>query len=311
MLAGGGTRGAAQIGMLQALTARGITADAVYGSSVGAINAAGFAGAPDAAGVATLASVWRRVTRDDVFPQGRIPAPWRFFQSREAVHSNEALRRLVAGSLTYDRLEEAAVHLEVVATSLTDGRPRYLDEGPAVEAVLASSALPALLPPVELGGETLIDGGVVDNVPIGRAIAQGARRLFVLLCGPMHYTPTPHRRPVESVLTGFFIAVHARFARELAQLPPGVEVVVFTVDTMPVSRYDDFSNTEQLMAAGRANAEAVLSFWEAGGVGDVPALALPEPPLPEPSDDDQADGALPGRSWPWPGAGRITGAERH
>lgn len=309
VLAGGGTRGAAQIGMLQALTARGITAHAVYGSSVGAINAAGFAGAPDAAGVAALASVWRRVTRDDVFPQGRIPAPWRFFQTREAVHSNEPLRRMIAGSLTYERLEEAAVHLEVVATSLTDGRVRYLDRGPAVDAVLASSALPALLPPIVLDGDTLIDGGVVDNVPIGRAVEQGARRVFVLLCGPMHYTPTPYRRPVEAVLTGFFIAIHARFARELAQLAPGVEVVVFTVDTMPLSRYDDFSATEALMAAGRANAEAVLSFWEAGGVGEVPALAVPPPPPPPRADHGDAE---PGGShgWSWPVVNRITGAER-
>lgn len=270
VLAGGGTRGAAQIGMLLALADRGITPEAVYGSSVGAINAAGFAGRPDAAGVAELAAIWKQVTRDDVFPQGRMPAPWRFFQTRESVHGNDALRRLVAGQLTFDRLEDAAVPLQVVATSLTDGQVRWLTRGPAVDAVLASSALPALLPPVVIGGETLIDGGVVDNVPIGRAIEQGARRVFVLLCGPMHYTPTPHRRPVEAVLTGLFIAVHARFARELRNLPAGVEVVVFTVGTVPVARYDDFSGTGAFIEAGRANAEAVLDFWLSGGTGDAP-----------------------------------------
>jgi NTE family protein len=260
--------------MLQALVARGIVPDAVYGASVGAINAVGFAGSPDAAGVELMASVWRHVTREDIFPQGRVPAPWRFFQTRPAVHSNEGLRRVVSGALTYERLEQAAVPVEVVATSLTDGQVRWLDRGPAVDAVLASSALPALLPPVVIDGDTLIDGGVVDNVPIGRAIAKGARRLFVLLCGPLHYTPTPYRRPIEAVLTGFFIAVHARFARELQALPPGVEVVVFTVDNTPMPRYDDFSGTEELLAVGRANADAVLDFWEAGGVGDVPAMGV-------------------------------------
>lgn len=290
VLAGGGARGAAQIGMLQALAAWGIVPDAVYGSSVGAINAAGFAGAPDAAGVATLASVWRRVTRDDVFPQGRIPAPWRFFQTREAVHSNEGLRRLIASALPFERIEDAVLPLQIVATSLTDGQVRWLDRGPAVEAVLASSALPALLPPVVIDGETLIDGGVVDNVPIGRAMAYGARRIFVLLCGPMHYTPTPHRRPVEAILTGLFIAVHARFARELRALPPGVEVIVFTVDNVPVARYDDFSATESFMAAGRANAEAVLEYWAAGGVGDVPPR---QPPAEAVADEAPAVRARP------------------
>lgn len=268
VFAGGGSRGAAQVGMLQALVARGIRPDAVYGSSVGAINSAGFAGDPTNDGVARIAEIWRDLTRDDIFPTGRLPGPWRFLQQREAVHSNDGLRRVIERGLRFDRLENAAIHLEVVATSLTDGRPRWFSNGPAVDALLASSALPALLPPVTIGDQTFIDGGVADNVPIGRAISGGAERVFVLLCGPLHYTPHRYRRPVEAVLTSFFIAIHARFAHELERLPKGVEVVVFTVDTEPLSRYDDFSQTETLMAAGRANAERVLEFWAGGGVGD-------------------------------------------
>ncbi|HYA68157.1 MAG TPA: patatin-like phospholipase family protein [Acidimicrobiales bacterium] len=268
VFAGGGARGAAQIGMLQALLSRGIGADAVYGASVGAINAAGYAGNPTLAGVEDLASDWRRITRDDVFPQGRFSPPWRFLQRRDAVHSNSGLRAVIENGVRFALLEEATIHLEVNATSLTDGRSRWFSTGPAVDAVLASTALPALLPPVAIDGESFIDGGVVDNVPIGRALEQGAQRIFVLLCGPMHYTPNPHQRPVEAMLTAFFIAIHARFALELTDLPEGVEVVVFTVDTDPVSRYDDFSATEALMSAGRENAEAVLRFWESGGIGD-------------------------------------------
>jgi NTE family protein len=259
--------------MLEELVRRGLRPDALYGASVGAINAAGFAGRPDAAGVAHMASVWRGLTREDVFPRGRISGPWRYFLQREAVHSAGGLQAVVEGSLDFERLEEAKIPVEVVATSLEDGRPQWFSRGPAARAILASAALPALLPPVTVDGERFIDGGVVDNVPIGRAIAQGCDRLFVLLCGPLHYTPPDYRRPVEAVLTGFFIAVHARFARELEQLPPGVEVIVITVDTQPVSRYDDFSGTEALMAAGRANARDVLDFWEAGGAGDLPGAS--------------------------------------
>jgi NTE family protein len=268
VFAGGGARGAAQVGMLQALMSRGITADAAYGASVGAVNAASYAGDPTLAGIEELAKSWRAITRDDVFPQGRFSPPWRFLQRRDAVHSNSGLRTVIENGLRFERIEDAPVHLEVNATSLTDGRSRWFSAGPAVETVLASTALPALLPPVTLGSESFIDGGVVDNVPVGRALEQGAQRIFVLLCGPLHYTPNPHQRPVEALLTAFFIAVHARFARELTDLPQGVEVIVFTVDTDPVSRYDDFSATEVLMAAGRENAEAVLRFWESGGAGD-------------------------------------------
>ena len=269
VFAGGGSRGSAQVGMLQALLDRGITADVVYGASVGAINAAGFCGEPTTAGVDRMVERWRQITREDVFPQGRFPTPWRFFQQREAVHPNDGVRAIIDSGLTFERLEQSPIPLEVVATSLTDGRTQWFTEGSAAERILASTALPALLPPVEVDGEAFIDGGVVDNVPIGRAIAQGAERIFVLLCGPLHYTPHRYRRPVEAVLTAFFIAVHAKFARELERLPEGVEVVVFTVDSEPVSRYDDFSATDTLIAAGRANADIVLDFWERGGVGDT------------------------------------------
>jgi NTE family protein len=254
--------------MAEALVARGIVPDAVYGASVGAINAAGFAGDPTPRGVQMMASRWKLITRDDVFPQGRVPTAFRYFQQRESVHPNSGLRGVIEGGINFERIEESELHLEVVATSLHDGQVRWFTSGPAVERILASAALPALLPPVEIDGELFIDGGVVDNVPIGRAISEGAERIFVLLCGPMHYTPHRYQRPVEAVLTAFFIAVHSRFVRELERLPEGVEVVTFTVDTEPVSKYDDFSNTEALIAAGHANAETVLDFWQAGGIGE-------------------------------------------
>jgi NTE family protein len=254
--------------MAGALVSRGITADAVYGASVGAINAAGYCSEPTAEGVQRMASLWRKVTRDDIFPQGRVPNALRYFQQRESVHPNTGLRAVIEGGVLFDRIEDSAVHLEIVATSLHDGQTRWFTAGPVVERILASAALPALLPPVEIQGELFIDGGVVDNVPIGRAIAEGAERIFVLLCGPMHYKPHRYRRPVEAVLTAFFIAVHSRFVRELARLPEGVEVIAFTVDSEPVSGYDDFSSTDALIAAGRTNADTVLDFWQAGGVGD-------------------------------------------
>jgi NTE family protein len=278
--------------MLQALVARDITADAVYGASVGAINAAGYCGQPTAAGIDTLASRWRTITREDVFPQGRFPTPWRYLQQRESVFPNDGVRKIIDNGLTFERLEQSPIPLEVVATSLTDGRMQWFSEGPAAERILASAALPSLLPPVEIDGEAFIDGGVVDNVPIGRAIAQGAERVFVLLCGPLHYTPHRYRRPVEAVLSAFFIAVHARFARELERLPEGVEVVVFTVDTDPVSRYDDFSATDTLITAGRTNANIVLDFWERGGIGDTfgptPAAAVPAPVEPDLTSEGEA-----------------------
>ena len=283
VLAGGGSRGAVQVGMLAELVDRGVRADRVYGASVGAVNGAAYAGDPTPSGMEHLQRIWHGLSGDTIFPRGRAHGPWTFFQHRQAVHANTGLRRILEEGLRFDRLEDAAVPLEVVATSLHDGAERWLTEGPVVEAVLASAAIPAMFPPVHIGGELLIDGGVVDNVPISRAIDAGATRVYVLLCGPLHYRPRPARRPVEAVLTGFFVAVHARFARELAMVPSGVEVTVFSGGGDPSADYRDFSGTSELIAAGRAEVAAVLDAHggaadHGGASGAAPRVRRAPPP---------------------------------
>ncbi|MGH9092869.1 MAG: patatin-like phospholipase family protein, partial [Acidimicrobiales bacterium] len=268
VLAGGGSRGAVQVGMLAELVDRGIRADRVYGASVGAVNGAAYCSDPTTEGVKKLENVWRGLTGAQVFPKGRAHGPWTFLQHRSSVHSNSGLRRIVEDGVTFERLEDAPVPLEIVTTSLTDGQERWISRGPVVEAVLASAAIPAIFPPVTIEGDVLVDGGVVDNVPITRPLAAGARRIYVLLCGPLHFRPLPPQRPAEAVLTAFFVAVHARFARELAQLPPGVEVVVFSGGGDPSADYRDFSGTGELIDAGRAEVAAVLDRFR-GTVHDL------------------------------------------
>lgn len=265
VLAGGGSRGAVQVGMLAELVDRGIRAERVYGASVGAVNGAAYCGDPTPAGMEYLEEIWRSLSGDTIFPRARTEGPWTFFQQRRSVHANTGLRRLLEAGLRFERLEDSAIPFEVVATSLTDGRERWLTRGRAIEAVLASAAIPALFPPVRIGSDLLVDGGVVDNVPISRAIAAGATRVFVLLCGPLHYKPRPARRPVEAVLTTYFVAVHARFARELALVPPDVEVVVFSGGGDPAAAYRDFSGTSELIMSGREEVARVLD-----GAGELP-----------------------------------------
>lgn len=269
VLGGGGSRGAAQVGMLAELVDRGIRADRVYGVSVGAVNAAAYCGDPTRAGMAHLEAVWRGLDGDVIFPRRRVQGPWSYFGHRTAVHSNSGLKKVLADGLRFERMEDAAVPLEVVATSLDDGLERWLTEGPAIDAVLASSAIPALFPPVRVGKELLMDGGVVDNVPVGRAVRAGAKRLYVLLCGPVHYRPGMARRPFEAVFTAFFVAVHARFARELSAIPEGVECHVFSGGADPSADYRDFSQTAELISAGRAEVRAVL---DGGAAGEVPSM---------------------------------------
>jgi NTE family protein len=301
VLAGGGSRGAVQVGMLDELVRRGIRADRVFGASVGAINGGAYAGNPTPDGIKHMEEVWLGVRGTDIFPRGTFDGPWAYFQKRPAVHANSGLRRIIEAGLDYENLEDAEIPVEVVTTSLTDGRERWITRGPAVEAILASSAIPTMFPPVTIDGDVLVDGGVVNNVPISRALSAGCDRIYVLLCGPLHYHPRPPSRPVEAALTAFFVAVHARFVRELASLPPGIEVVVFSGGGDPSGQYRDFSNTPGLIAEGRAEVADVLDRY----VGTSHDLHLPSvvPPPPAPTETDPAadagtDGTLPAPTTP-------------
>lgn len=268
VLAGGGSRGAVQIGMLAELVDRGIRADRVYGASVGAINGAAYASNPTPEGIERMAEIWRKLKGDDIFPRSVLDGPWLFLQKRPAVHANTGLRTIIEEGIDFEQIEDAAVPFELVTTSLTDGRERWIAHGNAVEAILASSAIPSIFPPVTIDGDMLVDGGVVNNVPISRALAAGCTRIFVLLCGPLHYQPRPAKRPAEAALTAFFVAIHARFVRELTAIPPGVEVVVFSGGGEPSAQYRDFSGTATMIEEGRAEVAEVLDRY-AGTSQDV------------------------------------------
>ena len=197
VLAGGGSRGAVQVGMLQELIRRDIRADRVDGASVGAINGASYAGQPNMENAEQMANIWRALKGTEIFPRGPLDGPWAFIQKRPSVHANTGLRAIIEAGIDYENLEDATIPIEVVTASLTDGRERWIGHGPAVEAVLASSAIPSIFPPVIIDGDVLVDGGVVNNVPISRAIEAGCDRIYVLLCGPLHYHPPQPRRPLE------------------------------------------------------------------------------------------------------------------
>jgi NTE family protein len=296
VLAGGGTRGALQIGMLQVLTEHGFVPDRIYGSSVGAVNGAAFAGDPTRRGVERMTEIWLGLTRETVYPQGRLHGPWLYFQQRDSVFVNAGLRKVIEDGIGFERLEDAVIPVEVVATSLTDGGERWFTYGPAAEAVLASSAVPAIFPPVEIDGERYIDGGVVNNVPIRRAIDSGATRIVVLLCAPPVYTPASPKRPVEAMFNALMISIHARFARDMAQLPPGVEVIVCTGSEGATRDFDDFSTTEALIAQGREEAEEVVRRYGLGRPGATEASASPAPtavaPAPTAATDPEAGSAV-------------------
>jgi NTE family protein len=257
VLGGGGNLGAVQIGMLRALLERDIVPDVIVGCSVGAVNGAALALRPDLDGVKAMEVAWRDPDTWTVFG-GRM-TPLALFRKATSMVSNDKLRAVVEGWLGPDsRFEELAVPLHVVATSLRSGAERWLSKGPTVPAVLASAALPAILPPVEIDGDPLIDGGVVDNVPVAKAAALGADRIVVLHVGNIDKPRPVPKRPIDVLLQAFSIARNHRFHSDVAGAAGGAELVVLPgVDPGSLKR-NDFSRSAELITRAHASASAHL-----------------------------------------------------
>jgi len=262
VLAGGGSFGAIQVGMLRELVSDGIVPDMVVGSSVGALNGAYFAGDPTAAGVARLANIWCRLTRQDVFPLTLRRLASVFFESTSLVDSG-ALRRLVESELPYRELENAAIPMHITATELLSGASVLLSSGPAVEAILASCAIPAAFPPVLVGETYLIDGAIASNTPIMTAVELGASRLVVLPTGFACSLKAPPATAIANALHALNLLIAHQLVRDLEQLGGQVEVItVPPLCPLSVSPYD-FSRAHELIERAAQNTRRWL---DSGGM---------------------------------------------
>ena len=225
VLSGGGNHGSAQVGMLRALIERGIFPDVIIGTSAGALNGSGVAASPTLAGVDHLAAIWTALRTEDIFPGGRLGRAWSLLSGGDHLYSNQGLASLIDRMAPASRFDELVVPLRVVTTDLATGEEVVIASGPLKPALLASAALPGSFPPVIHDHRTLVDGGVVDNVPLSHALAGPVDRVYVLnVSGGV--ADSPVRNPLDVVLRAFAIARNLRFERELAAAPAHVEVIV-------------------------------------------------------------------------------------
>jgi NTE family protein len=238
---GGGPFGAHEVGMLRALVERGVVPDLVLGTSVGAINGVAIAADPSPAGAERLAGMWADMDRGDVFSGSILGRVATLARTRTHLHGNEPLRALLAGALPVARIEELPVRFQCVAASIERAAEHWFQDGPVVEAVLASAAVPGILPPVEVAGEHYIDGGIVNSIPVSRAVALGATRVFVLHVGRLDRPLEPPRWPWEVGLVAFEVARRHRFHGDLAALPEGIELHVLPTGQTAPPRYTDMS----------------------------------------------------------------------
>jgi NTE family protein len=226
VLGGGGMLGSAEVGMLQALLERGIRPDLVVGSSVGALNGVAVAADPTPAAVERLTATWSKLQTRDIFSSSLAGQISNLFRHGTYLHDNAGLRRLIEDAAPGARIEDLPVAFQCVAASIETAGVHWFSEGPVVDAVLASCAVPGLLPPVAIDGEHFMDGGLVRSVPVGRAVELGARRVFVLHVGRIEHPLKPPRRPWEVALVAFEISRRHQLLDDMARVPDGVDVHV-------------------------------------------------------------------------------------
>lgn len=215
VLTGGGSLGVIQVGMLAALHDHGIEPDLVVGTSAGALNAAYLAGPGTTEGrLRSLADLWRQARRQDVF----VTRPRRWLAATVGVapslFADIELRGLVERHLGFDLLENARMPVHVVACDLVTGVGVALTEGSSTDAVLASSAVPGLLPPVLLDGRTLVDGGVGEFDALAHAEARGADDIYLLPAGYPCAGSTPSTA-AGTMLTALSLLLHRQLLTQV------------------------------------------------------------------------------------------------
>lgn len=274
VLAGGGSFGAIQVGMMHSLAKHGITADLVVGSSVGALNGAYYAGDPSLKGVLGLEAIWRGLRRRDVFP-----VTWRtllgFMWRRDFLIPSRGIRKLVGDHLPYRNLQDAALPVHIVATDIVSGESVVFSDGPAVDAIVASTAIPGAFTPVRYRDRYLADGAVSSNTPVRIAVKMGARRLIVLPTGYACALQAPPVGAVANALHALTLLIARQLVAELEGLDPDIEYFVVPPLCPLVGSPYDFSRTDDHIERAIRNTDAWLAQDGLEQQGRIPHEARP------------------------------------
>lgn len=259
VLGGGGLLGAVEVGMLRALFERDIVPDLILGTSVGALNGLVVAADPTAGSVDRLLDLWGEVAEsNEVYADATWKQLRRAVRTGTHLHSAEPLRARLEAEFGSTTFADLAVEFQCCAASIERAAEHWFTSGPVVPAVVASAAVPGLLPPAVVDGEHFLDGGIVNSIPVGRAAQLGAEEIYVLQVGRVERPLAPPRRPWEVARVSFEIARRHRFHREISELPDGVRAhvlpsAVTASEDTPRGYRDTSAVAERVEAAYRAS----------------------------------------------------------
>jgi NTE family protein len=260
VLGGGATAGAFEVGAIDVMARNGIVPDLLVGTSIGAVNASYWALNPDAHAGERLLQLWLQSNWATMFPDGPLPMVGRLLQRKGHLTTQQGLDRLLRLALPKTAtIEGCAVPLAIVSADADYGRRVVLRRGPLIAAVLASSAIPGLWPPVEIDGQRLVDGGVAANCDVQTAVEGGMTD--VLVVDVMGDGMQRSSMDIGEVLERA-IAALARRQTELAVDVYGRSARIAVLRPILASRprFGDFGLTRALFKAGQDATEAFLAL---------------------------------------------------
>ncbi len=269
VLSGGGARGALQVGALRALLEAGIQPDLLVGTSIGAANAAylavhGFT----QAGLESLMATWHEAAAANLVSANALWLTARFLFNRAGRRPEQRLRNFfIAHGISPDlRFGDLGLRLVLVAADLNAGRSILYGADPqqsVLEGLLASTALPPWIYPLEKDGQLLIDGGVVSNLPIEPALTQGAREIIALDLAD------PRETPIEGHGFGPFLG---KLMNTIEQRQRGVELALARAHGVPVHHVAlhgnapvaiwDFQDVAARSARGYEITRQAIALWQ-------------------------------------------------
>jgi NTE family protein len=259
VLSGGGSLGAIQVGMLRALYERDIEPDLIVATSAGAINGAFIAARPQRVETADeLAVIWRHVRRGQVFPLNPLSGLLGFLGTRAHMVPDCGLRRLVSRHVEQQRLEQLPIPLHVVAVDVVTAEELLLSTGPVVDAVMASAAIPSVLPPVRWGNRELMDGGVANNTPISHAIELGASAIYVLPTGHACALERPPGSALGMALHALNLLTHSRLVSDIELHQSHAKLIVLPPPCPHSIAPIDFGHAPELIERSAQDARAFL-----------------------------------------------------
>ncbi|MDP6106157.1 MAG: patatin-like phospholipase family protein [Acidimicrobiales bacterium] len=258
-MSGGAVRGAAQVGMLREVLSAGIFPNAVVAVSAGALNGLPIANDPSMGQVDLLEEIWREVATDPPVRGGTLRTLVSILRGRPGLDSGERLRKLLEEHVPVADLGDTLIPIHVGTTAASTGRLCWWSEGPSVDVLCASAAIPGVFPAVPLtDGDLHLDGGVLSNVPLRHAVTLQPSRLVVFDVAADFLSPE-RQTALTLMLTGFRAATAELTRQEWLDVPPDIEVLHIELRDPGGGLDLDFGETDLLLEEGAGAARAAIA----------------------------------------------------